>query len=270
MAAARHFRRVGAVRPSHLMFTAGVGALVDLPNMSVLVRGLDDWNYKAIPDWEPIAEPRLLKAIQKMGERAVTELRPAPWLEGTDSDPAGPAARIGVPVVPFPSWLRCSVCDELAPIDAKVFGFENLTPRKPHEARFSHTNCVRKKTGRKPLAVAARFVLACTAGHLDDFPYVPYVHRGVPCAKASHPRLRMDDRGGNLGANVEIRCVHCGERRNMREVLGMRGADKLPACRGRRLRPPAMRRRGEAAHRRCLQPVVRPDDVRPGRAAHRG
>lgn len=34
-------RRVGSVRPSHLMFTSGVGSLVDLPNFSVLLRGLD-------------------------------------------------------------------------------------------------------------------------------------------------------------------------------------------------------------------------------------
>lgn len=231
--ATNHFRRVGAVRPSHLMFTTGVGALVDLPNFSVIVRGLEDWDYNH-PGWEAVAEPRLLAAVRHVIGRSVTELRPAPWMDGADRDPQGPAAKIGVPTAPFPGWLRCTVCDELAPLDSQVFGFENLKARKPHEARFFHGNCPRKKTGRKPLAVAARFVLACTLGHLDDFPYVHFVHRGGECPKASHPRLRMDDRGGNLGANVEIRCLSCSERRNLREVLGPRGAEKLPACRGRR------------------------------------
>ncbi len=46
MTAPHHRRRVGAVRPSHLMYTSGVGSLVDLPNFSVLVRGLDDWSDK--------------------------------------------------------------------------------------------------------------------------------------------------------------------------------------------------------------------------------
>ncbi len=36
--------RVGEVRPSQLMYSAGVGALVDLPRMSVIVGGLDGWN----------------------------------------------------------------------------------------------------------------------------------------------------------------------------------------------------------------------------------
>ncbi|MBX6356445.1 MAG: DUF1998 domain-containing protein [Micromonosporaceae bacterium] len=231
---ARYRRRVGAVRPSHIMYTTGVGSLVDLPNFSVLVRGLDDWSYQGIPEWEPIAEPRLLAAVRSLLHPAnVKELRPAPWLEGLDRDPGGPASRVGMPVVPFPSWLRCTVCGELAPIDSRVFGFENDNPRRPHDARFFHDSCPRKRTGRKPLAVAARFVLACAKGHLDDFPYAAFVHKGAECGKASHPKLRMDDRGGNLGANVEIRCVACGARRNMREVFGRWGAAKLPRCRGR-------------------------------------
>ncbi|RSM42413.1 hypothetical protein DMB66_54760 [Actinoplanes sp. ATCC 53533] len=231
--AGKHFRRVGSVRPSHLMFTTGVGAVVDLPNISVLVQGLDDWNYTVVPDWEPIAEPRLLAATRKLlRQDSIKELRPAPWMAGAD-EPNSPASKIGVPITPFPGWLRCTACDELAPIEGGVFGFENTKARKPHEARFFHTTCSRKKSGRRPMAVAARFVLACTAGHLDDFPYVHYVHQGGACPSASHPKLRMDDRGGNLGANVEIKCVACTSRRNMREVLG-RGVDKLPRCRGRR------------------------------------
>ncbi|MGH3795835.1 MAG: DrmB family protein [Pseudonocardiaceae bacterium] len=231
---AQYRRRVGSVRPSHLMFTSGVGSLVDLPNFSVLVRGLDDWNYDGIPEWEPIAEPRLLAAVTALPRnRHVEQLRPAPWLDGLDADPQGPASQTGVPAAPFPAWLRCTACNELAPLDSQVFGFENQKARRPHDARFFHDACGRKKSGRKPLAVPARFVLACTAGHLDEFPYPHFVHRGAQCPKASHPRLQMEDRGGNIGANVEIRCVSCGERRNMREAMGMRGVQNLPRCRGR-------------------------------------
>ena len=35
--------RVGEVRPSQVIFSYGVGALIDLPHLSVLVMGLDDW-----------------------------------------------------------------------------------------------------------------------------------------------------------------------------------------------------------------------------------
>ncbi len=55
--------RVGEVRPSQLMFTYGVGALVDLPKLSVIVSGLDDWQLN--PEYcHTIAESRLLQAVQ--------------------------------------------------------------------------------------------------------------------------------------------------------------------------------------------------------------
>jgi hypothetical protein len=164
-------RRVGAVRPSHLMFTSGVGSLVDLPNFSVLVKGLDDWQYRAPEDPENnpalITEPRLLSAVQSLLSKTVRELRPAPWMPGTDTNPNGEAARTGVPVVPFPGWMRCTACNLLARVDSRAFGFENDKPSKPHEARFFH-EC--GKGNKKRLVVGARFVLACTDGHLDDFP----------------------------------------------------------------------------------------------------
>lgn len=227
-------RRVGNARPSHLMFTSGVGSLVDLPNFSVLVSGLDDWSYAGIPDPAPIAEPRLLVAVQRFLGKSVKQLRPAPWMPNQQlGHGEDPALRVGVPVVPFPGWLRCTACNALHPVEAEAFRFENVALHKPHDARFAHTDCTRKKTGRKPLGVSARFVLACTAGHLDDFPYAQFVHGGAGCDSAKVPQLRMEDRGGNLGANVAIECVSCGRRRNIREAMGRRGAQNLPACRAR-------------------------------------
>jgi hypothetical protein len=43
----------------------------------------------------------------------------------------------------------------------------------------------------------------------------------------------MEDRGGNISANVEIRCLSCGTSRNIRDALGSRGEQNLPSCRGR-------------------------------------
>ncbi len=34
--------KVGELRPSQLLFTFGVGAVVDLPNLSTMIMGLDD------------------------------------------------------------------------------------------------------------------------------------------------------------------------------------------------------------------------------------
>ncbi|MDX2817723.1 DUF1998 domain-containing protein [Streptomyces sp. PA03-5A] len=231
----RDNRRVGSARPSHLMFTAGVGSLVDLPNFSVLVKGLESWNYGGLTGYT-IDEPRLRTAVnrrlQLYGNTQVTELRSAPWTAGKDSDPKGWHAQgVGVPVTPFPQWLRCTGCNLLAPIDSEAFDFLNPNPHAPHEARFVHSECGRYR--RKPLAVTARFTLVCTNGHLDEFPYTHFVHHGRQCAKNPRPLLRMTDHGGNLAANVTLQCIACQEKRNIRDALGERGAVELPRCRGR-------------------------------------
>ncbi|MYW05319.1 DUF1998 domain-containing protein [Streptomyces sp. SID3343] len=232
-----YFPRVGAARPSHLMFSGGVGALVDLPNFSVLVRGLESWNYTGLTGNYLVDEPRLREAVNRAlrrytpGEK-VTELRSAPWADGGDSNPKGiEAQRIGVPVMPFPQWLRCTACNELAGIDAGTFKFVNQNPRTPHEAKFIH-DC-KPKARRKPLAVAARFTLVCTDGHLDEFPYQAFVHHGGVCPEVPRPRMRMIDHGGNQAANVTIRCLACPATRNIREAMGEAGQRNLPACRGR-------------------------------------
>ena len=52
---------VGELRPSQLLVTFGVGSIVDLPNLSVLVMGLDDW---LIARSSEIGEERLLLSVQ--------------------------------------------------------------------------------------------------------------------------------------------------------------------------------------------------------------
>lgn len=81
----------------------------------------------------------------------------------------------------------------------------------------------------------ARFLLACVNGHLDDFPYREFVHRGGACPEASHPALLMDDYGGNRGANVMIRCTRCPAKRNIGQAMGRRDEESLPMCGGRHL-----------------------------------
>ena len=101
---------LGELRPSQLIFTFGIGSLVDLPNISALVMGLDDWDTRYCKEVE---EDRLVAAIQKrIGPQMSKLYLPPIKLESMDRDPAAPA--IGVPVVPFPRWMRCSLCDTLA------------------------------------------------------------------------------------------------------------------------------------------------------------
>ena len=42
----KYLRRVGSARPNSLLYSDGIGAVVDLPHVSVVVQGLDFWDYR--------------------------------------------------------------------------------------------------------------------------------------------------------------------------------------------------------------------------------
>src|SRR5438128_2687787 len=110
--------KVGDLRPSQLLFAFGVGALLDLPNLSALVMGLDDWETAYATE---IGEDRLLAAVRsQLGPSVKRLLAPptAPESELPTANPFDPAASIGVPVAPFPQWLHCPWCRLLAPLDS--------------------------------------------------------------------------------------------------------------------------------------------------------
>lgn len=220
--------RVGELRPSQLLHTYGVGAVTDLPNISAMVLGLDHWDLSRA---KTLTEDRLLAAVRHRLGHQVTTLRTPPYLPET-TDPFGDWARVGVPVGLFPRWLRCTreQCNTLSPASAGLFELEEAYFR-PENTRYVHANCGGGGRGR-PTAVPARFLMACKNGHLDDFPWMYFVHRG-----ADHPpecTLSLVERGTTgEAANVFVQCTCQGvSARSMAEAMGLRGESALPACRG--------------------------------------
>ena len=223
--------RIGQARPSHLITTAGVGATVDLPSMSVIVRGLDAWNPE---HQDPVDEPRLLEAVQRVLGPQVRALRHAPWDPGANDDPL---TRTGVPVTPFPRWVRCPRCYRLGPLDPPgQFELVHRWGRRPDLAKYVHAQCLRQASLRvasRRACVPARFLVVCEDGHLDDFPYVDFVHATRAEGVCDGPQLTMSDAASTLGPRVTVRCVTCDHSRSIQEAAGSGGGDKLPVCRGR-------------------------------------
>ncbi len=101
---------IGELRPSQLLHTYGVGATVELPEMTTLVLGLDAWPKQLA---EPVSEPRLLAAVRALAGDQVAELLTPPVVPEGDS--------AGVPVAPFPSieqpvpWQDCASLAKVLP-----------------------------------------------------------------------------------------------------------------------------------------------------------
>jgi hypothetical protein len=86
----------GEIRQSQLITTFGPGSMVDLPNYSVLIAGLDDWSQGG----DPISEPRLSRKLAKVLEVPAISLKTPP---PADDDPTAPTT--GITAFQFPEWF---------------------------------------------------------------------------------------------------------------------------------------------------------------------
>jgi Domain of unknown function (DUF1998) len=236
----KNYARVGSIRPSAMLYTNGIGATVDLPHFAVMPSGTDAWERvyaRRAGGADTIAEPRLLELTRAHLGSQVVELRKPPWAPEEKGWSAGSAIDLGIPSRIFPQWLRCTGCGLLAPVSHERFLYRNVVKYRPDRAEFLHDKCKGfdgKKKAFKAVALPARYLIACINGHLDEFPYDAWVHRGMSCSKgSSFPPLRMREWKSNIGPDVQIHCIACQQSRGMLEAVGPKAAEKLPMCRGR-------------------------------------
>ncbi|MBB4979233.1 DUF1998 domain-containing protein [Streptomyces nymphaeiformis] len=141
--------RRGSVRRAQMITTYGVGSLVAVDNESFIVSGIDKAHHSWQLDEAPIIhEHRLARVL------GVRHFRLPPASDDGSKD--------GVRVRRFPLWHSCPQCRSLQ----HVKGFN------PPPGKNICTKC-----DDEPL-VPSRFVVACEDGHLDDFPYWKWLHRG--------------------------------------------------------------------------------------------
>ena len=219
--------KVGELRPSQALTTFGIGSIVDLPNLSVMVMGLEDWPLK---DTVEIGEQRLLASVKEVLGQQVKSLRSAPVMPDTVAiNQFETANLVGIPVAPFPRWMVCPYCRRLAPLSSGLFRLE--TPYRTDQIRYVHSNCT--KPGKPPTVVPARFIVACKNGHFDDFPWREFVHRGQTNCKGGLKLFELTATGEAAG--IEVRCEGegCTASRRMSDAFKM-DLNALPVCKGRR------------------------------------
>ena len=219
----------GELRPSQIITTFGPGAVVDLRNVSVVLAGTDFWMTGRELE---VDEPRLRSLL-----RVNRFYRPA---VRSDGDAAG------VPALLFPRYLRCPRCKRLGRFDrAEYFHLDGRKYRckGKHDVKVSRGG---------PLVFPARFVVACSDGHLDDFPWFDYVHRGKGTAACKPERLLFLESARSAAvSDLVVTCEICGARRTMEDAFGKRAPRALGPCSGSR---PWL---GEGTAELCTTGVVR-------------
>lgn len=203
----RNYPKVGKLRPTQVVTQHGPGAIVDLPDLSVVIAGIDEWWRNQT---DRVAEPRLEAFLKTTG----LYRPPLP----------GPNAFGSVPAYIFPEWLVCpfSRCRMLA----RKEKFEWIDPvgefRCPRRDRHPGNTIV--------AAFPARFMVACPKGHLDEFPWERWVHTSKGALCGGPLRLEDEGRSGSV-SDLLVCCDGCDQERRMGRVFE-RGSFKR--CSGRR------------------------------------
>ena len=185
-------------RRSQLLSTYGVGGLFPSESTSYMIAGLHEWNADRA---DPISEPRLARSL------GVSELK---------SPPAG--TRRDVPVIRFPSTQICPVCRRIGSLPAL-------------SKDWNVAKCSVDKADLSPF----RLIIACRNGHIDEFPYFKWLHKGQDGAgKEHHMKLTAMGRTSSL-ADLVLTCS-CGvEDRSLDGAIGAGSLSDFGLCQG--LRP---------------------------------
>ncbi|GLP65533.1 hypothetical protein TUSST3_21530 [Streptomyces sp. TUS-ST3] len=177
-APARNLPRRGTVRRAQAITTYGVGSLVAVDQESFIVSGLDGADAHWSSDESPrIHERRLARLL------GVQHFRLPPASEDTSKD--------GIRVRRFPLMHSCPECNDL----------RRHRDFNPPAGRSICGTC-------EADLVPSRFVIACEAGHLDDFPYWHWVHRSAGAGATS---------AGQCGGTLKMRTS--GRSSSLRSIL---------------------------------------------------
>ena len=173
----------------------GPGAMLDFIDQTLMTAHPNYWTNTI-----KIQDDRLQATLR------VNELRTPPTIDDRSS----------VPFVRFPRWYFCPKCRKFMPIEDWEKVYKNAHKDKPMKIPICLT-CSTKKSTKQ--LVPTGIITICEHGHIDDFPWVKWVHfRNKSGRKeiCENPQILMKTGKSNLGLEgIELECS-CGAKANMK------------------------------------------------------
>jgi hypothetical protein len=219
------------VRLSQVVGVFGPGAMLDLPERSVLVQGLDHWEMFGTGTFQVIEEPRLARLLhQRLSDDGRLVADRPPELRTPPID-AGDPRRIspGIKATVFPRWFACDAVTGDTPNRRRLARFQDLEPPK----RLEH----RGDDGKRRKASPIRFVCGCENEHLQDIDWRRIVHqnfRGQGAAGTAGPcreQMWLEDAGTSADPRDTRIVCDCGASLSLEELFQ---PGRLGACLGER------------------------------------
>ena len=201
------------LRASQVLTTFGPGALMDLPETSIIMGGLDYWYYSSTKD-PNIEEPRLIAKIRARLDNPHLTLRKPPANEDDQ-----PGRTSGITGWVFPQWFL---------VQETIEAPGGTRRRLVHRDRLQSGKF--RDSGKNYEVVPVRFVRACENGHIDDLDWMGYAHH---YSKKCGGQLFLEE-SGTTGQIADIKiCCDCGASRLLAEAA-RKATKSLGLCTGKR------------------------------------
>ncbi len=182
----------GELRRSQILTSYGCGALVDFPRLSGIMAGLESWPVQLLPESAKIRERNLEIMLGKDFFYQVSS--PEEDLDRTFT----------LPTYRFPSWYYCPECHRLD--HYKKIAKSTASNTSDYNSALYCNEC--SDSVKQVKLIPSRFITACLNGHVDDFPYVVWVHRGKGICE--NPQLYIEYKGTTGGLDsIHITCKTC-------------------------------------------------------------
>ncbi|MDE0553347.1 MAG: DUF1998 domain-containing protein [Candidatus Poribacteria bacterium] len=212
------------IRRSQLISPWGVGSMIDFPgDESLMVCGLDAW---------PFAKEECPVDFKFEEERLQTRLRVSHFRLPPDyrrPERGVQYPNLKIPFVRFPQWHYCRRCGNMQ--ELSPFGGSQQC-NAPNYA--TGLNCVSLNRWKRPGLLPVRFVAVCEQGHIQDFPFMDWVHGDDGYVADCKLRLREGRSAAGL-SGITIQCS-CGKYRSMAGAFSEEALDNVKvSCGG--LRP---------------------------------
>jgi len=209
----------GEIRQSQIISTYGPGSMVDLPDKSVIVGGLNHWIFGN--NKKKINEERLQEKVSKILGCKDIQLYEPPLTSPDDFE----TVYAGIRTFIFPTWFIAQIEEKWQSPTGKEYRTRPLMSWKIlREGKYYSED--RKKIPVVPV----RFVQACVNGHISDIDWDSFVHQEGKSSCRGHLWLDESGTGGDF-ADIFVRCEKCQKRRPLSDAT-IPNRNALGFCQG--------------------------------------
>jgi hypothetical protein len=170
--------------------------------------GLDAWPHGK--EQCPPESGWLVREERLEARLGVTHFRLPP--DHREPDLGTQFANQNVPFVRFPRWHYCHHCGGMEMLSSFAATRERCRGRD-----YPQQSCAARPPNRRPFLIPVRFVAVCDVGHIQDFPFLEWLHRSAPVRSDCTLRLRAGRSSAGL-SGITIECS-CGQKRSMGDVF---------------------------------------------------